>query len=208
MKKGSFSALAKKAASSVNYSMESMNKENAKFYLVAGGVFAAATAVATGYNPIMEMYEANQAGQLLGDDLINTFKDHMHDVLTLNGGQNTLTGVGIYAVVGAAVADYGSTLLSNVNRMANKFFPEVYNMRIDTAAQNVANVFKELKKQGDINLQDVVENSSIYRYIAGVDGVKDTASIFSKAANILKNAELVDKIEADMTFHPSSVRPS
>jgi hypothetical protein len=205
MDKNSLSALADRAKSSVQYSLDSLGIDNAKGAVVYLGVAAGLTVIATGYGPLVEMYDGYQSGAIDVSRISNTFKGHINDVFTLNGEQNAVTGLGIYAVVAAVVADYGSALVSSVNRMANKCFPELYETRINKAAENVASLYSELSKYKEVELHELVENTSIYRYIAGVDDIKDTASIFTKAGNNLANERFSQQIDADMTFQSNKM---
>jgi hypothetical protein len=205
MDKNSLSALAERAKSSVEYSFTSLGIDNAKDVVATCGVVAGLTVLATGYGPLVEMYDGYQSGAIDVFNISNTFKEHINDVFTLNGEQNAVTGLGIYAVVAAVVADYGCTLVSSVNRMANKFLPELYESRIDKAAENVASLYTEIIKHKEVELLTLVENTSIYRYIAGVDDVKDTASIFTKAGNNLANEKFRLKIDTDMNFQSNKM---
>jgi hypothetical protein len=205
MDKNSLSALAERAKSSVQYSLDSLGIENAKEVVAKLGVVAGLTVIATGYGPLVEMYDSYQSGAIDVTRISNTFKEHINDVFTLNGEQNAVTGLGVYAVVAAVVADYGAALISGVNRMANKLIPELYESRIDKAAKNVASLYSEISKRKEVELQDLVENTSIYRFIAGVDDIKDTASIFTKAGNNLANKKFSQQIDADMTFQSNKM---
>jgi hypothetical protein len=204
MSNSSLSALAKRAKDSVQYTLQSLGIDDAKTVVSYLGLAGGLTVIATGHGPLLAMYDGYQSGAIDVSDISNTFKEHINDVFTLNGEQNAVTGVGFYAVVAAVVADYGSAFISSVNRMANKCFPELYGLRIDKAAQNVASLYTELSKHKEVEMYDLVENTSIYRYIAGVDSIMDTTTIMKKSADIASNEKLAEEINDSMSFHPVS----
>lgn len=184
----SLKALASRAQQTVVDSLESIPAEYAQTMFVATGFIAAFVGFASGYQPVVDIC-SNYLSGMPESKMETTFQEYVKDVFTLTPGREAVTGAGLYAATTSAIAYYGAAFSSDVNKLINKFLPELYEARVNKAAERLIEVMNT-KSLDDIEaIADSLEDTSLNRYLLGLDSPNDVSAIFQTANKMLSNLD-------------------